>query len=695
MPSLDDHFQALSTVRPPQTWPELGDRPPGLRTRPTAPLGRRLGVAALALAVAAGGLVLAVRAFRTDGPSPRPASTAENGVIAFSRGGREAGLYVMNPDGSGVRPLTTKAVDTDVAWSPDGSRIAFVRGFADEDAGIYVIRADGADVRRVTDGGSLVDGSDVGPAWSPDGTRIAFAREGRQEGAETGNADIYVVDADGSNLVRPTEGPVMEYEPAWSPDGTRIAYEGYDLASGGQPPSPVRLYVMNSDGTGITELGPENVQGPAWSPDGSEIAYVDTATGSIMAIRPDGTGPRRILDVAGLVGGVPLVYDVAWSPDGTKLAFMAGPDSEDTHIYLVNRDGSNAIQLTHAPAPDSSPAWQPIPMDEDDRTREVQAVVSETVRFPAGSAYQWGLATGHGSVWLQTGRARTEGPDACGGNLLRFDADTGEQVASIDLEAITRWETGGGGTALSDDVVWVLGTACPGGSGDSVLLQRVDPVANALVEVLELGPGHAVDVAAGDSGVWLLLTRPADEGRSVELAQLDPATKQVLRGIRLDFPGSPNRVFIGEGAVWVVASRNDGSGSGLVKVDPETGEVVATLDALVHGAGIGELGLWAAMECALVRIDPVAVRVIDERPEAGCVVDPSQLDVGLGGVWYLRAHEEAPRRPRLVRYNPFTGEVDVTVDLGEGVSPIDMTLTDGGLWVLGHEGSLTKVGLQH
>lgn len=384
MPSLDDHFQALSKVRPPEAWPELGERMPGLPARPPPALGRRLGVAALVLAVAAGGLVFAVRAFRTERPSPRPASTVENGLIAFSRGGREAGLYVMNPDGTGVRSLTSKAVDTDATWSPDGSRIAFVRGFADEDAGIYVMDADGSGVHRLTDGGGLIDFEDVGPSWSPEGTMLSFARGGREPGAETGDSDIYVMNVDGTDLVRLTESPVIESEPTWSPDGTRIAFEGYDLASGGQPPSRVRLYVMNADGMGIREVGPEDVQGPAWSPDGSEIAYVDTETGSIMAVRPDGTEPRLIVDVAQLVGGVHLVYDVAWSPDGSKLAFMAGPDSDDTHIYIVNRDGSGATQLTDDQAPDFSPSWQSVPAGQDASMSEDHVYLAPYLRGGVG-----------------------------------------------------------------------------------------------------------------------------------------------------------------------------------------------------------------------------------------------------------------------------------------------------------------------
>ena len=194
--------------------------------------------------------------------------------------------------------------------------------------------ADGSNLRRITDGGSGVDGTDLDPAWSLNGTRIAFAREGRQPGAEIGNTDIYAVSPNGTGLARLTNGPAMEYEPAWSPDGSRIAFTAYDLAAGGESPSSVRLYVMNADGTVIDKVGPENVQGPAWSPDGSEIAYVDTESGSIMAIRPDRSGQRRIIDVAQFVGGVHLVYDVAWSPDGTRLAFSAGRDDPNTHIYV-------------------------------------------------------------------------------------------------------------------------------------------------------------------------------------------------------------------------------------------------------------------------------------------------------------------------------------------------------------------------
>jgi Tol biopolymer transport system component len=496
MASLDEHFRALETIRPP-AWPELGDREPRSDVL-RHPIRRRLVVAALALAVAAGGLILVVRAFRAEPVPPAPASTVGNGVIAFSRGGSDAGLYAVSPDGTGLRRLTTEASNTAPAWSPDGSTIAFVRGFIGERDGIYVMDADGTHPRRLTDGGTLVDGSDLGPAWSPDGTRIAFAREGREERAETGNADIYVVNTDGTNLFRLTNGPVMEYEPSWSPDGSRIAFEGYDLASGGQPPSPLRLYVMNADGTNVRELGPENVQGPAWSPDGSEIAYVDTETGSIMAVRPDGSGLRRILDVAELVGGVHLVYDVAWSPDGTKLAFMAGPDAEDTHIYVVDRDGSDLTQLTDDPAPDASPAWQPVLVADESPTPEATVLPEGTISLPADAVPEGTLLlrTDAGAEILSAGSERSRlvpgirtplelSPDSS--MVLGSNGSPGSpanELVSVDLRTGQRRVLARSGV---EDVLGTFAQWSPDGSMVAYTLGARDPADQSTLCVVAIG----------------------------------------------------------------------------------------------------------------------------------------------------------------------------------------------------------------
>jgi Tol biopolymer transport system component len=539
-----------------------------------------MGIAALALALAAGGLVLAVRAFHADRPPRPPAAAVGNGLIAFARGGPQAGLYVMNPDGTGIGRLSSEAIDTDPAWSPDGSRIAFVRGFSDERAGIYVMKADGTEVRRITDAGSLVDGSDVGPAWSSDGSRIAFAREGRaregrEEGAETGNADIYAVSPDGTDLVRLTDDPVMEYEPSWSPDGSRIAFVGFDLAAGGEPPSPVRLYVMNADGTGVREVGPEQVEGPAWSPDGSEIAYVDTESGSIMAVRPDGSGLRQILDVAALVGGVHLVYDVAWSPDGTKLAFMAGPDARDTHIHVVNRDGTGLAQLTDDAAPDVSPAWQPVPQEGETPTPE-PGLPEGTIPLEVGAIPEGALLVG----------------TAAGAELLRAGDETSRLVPGIQ----TPLDIAPGGSAVlgspgamgspADDLV-----AVDLQSGERRLL--VDPAGGDILGVAQWSPN-------GSMAAFVLGARdPADASTLcvVEVAAPEPRCFPEV-GRVFSFDWAP------DGGRLVVAGPSSQPARTLEVVTGQVTQVVSQEGDTPINAAIREAGFGTSFQLVAPRWSP-------------------------------------------------------------------------------------------
>ena len=114
----------------------------------------------------------------------------------------------MNSDGSGKTNLTSSLTNSiyDPAWSPDGQKIAFL-SYVNGNYEIYVMNADGSNVLRLTENNA----SDDSPAWSPDSKMIAFV-SGRD-----GDSEIYVMDADGGHVKRLTSNEASDYSPVWLP----------------------------------------------------------------------------------------------------------------------------------------------------------------------------------------------------------------------------------------------------------------------------------------------------------------------------------------------------------------------------------------------------------------------------------------------------------------------------------------------
>jgi TolB protein len=160
-------------------------------------------------------------------------------------------ICVMNADGSDLRELpqvpATGLSDGAPAWSPDGKTIAFDRGVDDQHA-VFVMKADGSDPRQVTPW-SLRGGQ---PDWSPDGRRLLFYSN--YEGPPTVSANLYTVAADGTGLVQLTHatGGRMQYLSAsFSPDGKWIAF---GRAPGTGSAGNADVYVMRADGTGVRDV---------------------------------------------------------------------------------------------------------------------------------------------------------------------------------------------------------------------------------------------------------------------------------------------------------------------------------------------------------------------------------------------------------------------------------------------------------
>ena len=130
-----------------------------------------------------------------------------------------AQVWVMNADGSNQHPLTTDSPTKDQVpnWSPDGMSIAYQSGKIG-DEGIWVMKSDGSDPHQLSgcqaaDESPCAEGSDFGPVWSPDGTRIAFLRSFQDVG--TNDRPIYVMNADGSDQHRVTEEVILAAVPSW------------------------------------------------------------------------------------------------------------------------------------------------------------------------------------------------------------------------------------------------------------------------------------------------------------------------------------------------------------------------------------------------------------------------------------------------------------------------------------------------
>jgi Tol biopolymer transport system component len=267
-------------------------------------------------------------------------------------------LYTAPDSGGAATRITTDDCGNGAsAWSPDGRTVAFSRrlrsaptpGAPCNIANIWLMNPDGSGRRALTSGNFDEDF----PDFSPDGRRVVFDSSNGSTLRE--HHEIWVVGTDGSGLTRLTNTSADEETPHFSPDGRTIIYT---RSPGGATArftgSPVDVWAMNADGSGQHPLtvGGGFLSGVQYSPDGCNLVFSNN--GRIFTMTVDGLSFRRRTDRPG------GVYDVEpnWSPDGSQLVFgRTRLDSHDNELGtdLARLDTSDDSVSVSTPLPPVAP----------------------------------------------------------------------------------------------------------------------------------------------------------------------------------------------------------------------------------------------------------------------------------------------------------------------------------------------------
>ena len=239
-------------------------------------------------------------------------------------------------------------------WSDDGKFLAFPDKTSADGFSIFLLSIETLEKRRLTFPPDEHQ-ADVRPAFSPDGRSVAFARVGG-----TTKPSVYVVPVAGGEPRRVSLGDVWTWgEPngqTWTPDGSSIVTSwSTSIAI-----TSASLWRVPATG-GVPEqvgVGGDNASQPSISRRGNRLAFVqrnrDTDTWEIgmAGSPPKGHSPRRVISSSRRDDGPQL------SPDGSKIAFESGR-SGSTEIWICDRDGANALQLTRYGANAGTPRWSP------------------------------------------------------------------------------------------------------------------------------------------------------------------------------------------------------------------------------------------------------------------------------------------------------------------------------------------------
>lgn len=291
-------------------------------------------------------------------PVSYPAWSPDGSLIAYDCGERD--ICLLSTDGS-----QEKVLEADVAllsspqstfsWSPDGKKLLYSCEDSVPNANAAICLSD-LKIARV----SLVDypGDDTDPAWSPDGTRFAFISQydqGRPQETSEGNG-IFVASANGTvtpqKIADLPAGSYLAGNLTWSPDGKHLALIGEALMDSSGHGGDIIVAAADGSMSRIVKASTLIRERIPWSSDSTTLLYSGyTGQSTDIFLLSIATGVS-----VNLTNDPAPNYSPGWSPDGNWIVFTSSKDG-NVELYRMDSSGGNLTRLTHTTGDEEAPLW--------------------------------------------------------------------------------------------------------------------------------------------------------------------------------------------------------------------------------------------------------------------------------------------------------------------------------------------------